>query len=269
MKSKSLYILSALIMLIMTSCHTSKTSLPYFQNLPDSANGVFDVNVNPNIKIEPGDELAVTITSRIPEATAGYNMPLTNPATRDELGMSATPRLQTYIVSNEGDITLPIIGTIHVSGMTTTQLQNYLTKRVSQDVEDPTVRVQFINYYVNVIGEVTRPGRQKVTSERYSLLDALAQAGDLTQYGERTNVLLIRENDGKREYHHFNLNDAATLESPFFYLQQNDVIYVTPNKTRQENSKYNQNNAFKIQVTSTVVSAVSVIASLVIALVIK
>lgn len=259
----------AATLVALASCRTSKTSLPYFQNIDTIKDGVISVETVPDVRITNNDELAVTVTSRVPEATAAYNMPLTNPATQTTLTLSSTPRMQTYIVDSNGDITMPVLGTVHVAGMTTSELQQYLTKRISADVEDPTVLVRFVQFYVNVLGEVAKPQRITVTTDRFSILDALAAGGDLTQYGERSNVLLIREEEGKRVYHHFNLNDASSLDSPYFYLQQNDVVYVSPNQTRQENSKYNQNNAFKVQVTSAIVSGVSVVASLVIALAIK
>ena len=268
MKLKNILVIAA-VALTLSSCRTSKTSLPYFQDIATVQDGTFSQEAIPEIKIANGDELAITVTSRIPEATAGYNMPLTNPATRDDLALASTPRIQTYIVNADGDITLPVLGTVHAAGMTLQQLQDYIKRRVAQEVEDPVVMVRFVNFYVNVLGEVAKPQRIKVTTERFSLLDALAEGGDLTQYGERSNVLLIREEDGKRTFHHFNLNDADAVNSPYFYLQQNDVVYVSPNQTRQENSKYNQNNAFKVQVTSAIVSGVSVIASLVIALAVK
>jgi len=268
MKLKHLIIL-ALTLTTMASCRTSKTSLPYFQDIAGVEEGVISRDIDTSIKIAPGDELAITVTSRNPIATAGYNMPLTNPATMNDLGTASTPRIQTYVVDNNGDITMPILGSIHVAGMTTKELQQYITRRIEPDVDSPTVLVEFVQYYINVIGEVSRPGRYRITTQRYSILDALANAGDLTQYGERANVLLIREEDNVRKFHRFNLNEASTLDSPYFYLQQNDVLYVSPNQTRQENSKYNQNNAFKVQVVSAIVSGVSVVASLVIALAVK
>ncbi len=131
------------------------------------------------------------------------------------------------------------------------------------------VKVVLVNFHVNVLGEVLEPGVKAVTTERFSLLDALAAAGDLTPYGERTNIMLIREENGKKTIHRFNLNDSKSLESPYFYLCQNDVIYVEPNTIRKDNAKYNQNNSYKLSVISTVVSAASIIASLVIALTVK
>ena len=153
--------------------------------------------------------------------------------------------------------------------MTTQQLTADLVDRISAEVADPMVRVELVNFRVNILGEVARPGSFNVDRERYSVLDALADAGDLTPYGERSNVLLIREENGKRVCHSLDLNDSKLLESPYFYLKQNDAIVVQPNKIRQDNSKYNQNNAYKLSVISTVVSACSIIASLVIALAVK
>ena len=156
-----------------------------------------------------------------------------------------------------------------MAGKSTQELTKELTDRISKDVENPVVRVQLVNFRINVLGEVKNPGAISVGRERYSILDALADAGDMTEYGERGNVLLIREVDGKRIFQRMNLNNSEVLSSPFFYLQQNDVVYVEPNEIRRENAKYNQNNSYKISVVSTIVSACSVIASLVIALAVK
>ncbi|MDE7407013.1 MAG: polysaccharide biosynthesis/export family protein, partial [Muribaculaceae bacterium] len=180
-----------------------------------------------------------------------------------------TPQQQTYVVNSNGDITFPVIGTLHVAGMTTTQLTKMLEEKISKDVVNPIVYVRIVNFKVSVIGEVKTPGVKEVTRERFSVLDALASANDMTEYGDRSKVILIREENGKRTSHLLNLNDAATLESPYFYMRQNDVLVVEPNNIRQDNSKYNQNNSYKLQVISTVVSACSIIASLVIALAIK
>ena len=253
---------------VLSSCSSSKASLSYFEDLKQYEEGSM-VSGDYNVKIIPDDELFITVTSMVPEATAGYNMPLSNPATRGNLQTYTQAVQQTYIVNKQGDIKFPILGTIHVEGMTTIELADYLTKKIGEDVEDPFVRVELINFRVNVMGEVTRPGAKSVSRERYSVLDALADAGDLTPYGERNNILLIREVDGKKEFHRMNLNDASILSSPYFYLQQNDVIYVEPNQIRKDNAEYNTNNAYKVSVASAIVSACSVVASLIIALVIK
>ncbi|MBQ2046348.1 MAG: polysaccharide biosynthesis/export family protein [Muribaculaceae bacterium] len=252
----------------VSSCSSYKTSLPYFEDIRDSISGEFNQG-DYGIKIIPDDELLITVTSMVPEATAMYNLSLSNPATRDGVLKSTQPQQQTYIVDVNGDIQFPVLGKLRVAGMSTQELTQELTSRISKDVDNPVVRVQLVNFRINVLGEVKHPGAISVNKERYSILDALADAGDLTEYGERSNVLLIREIDGKRIFQRMNLNSSTLLTSPYFYLQQNDVVYVEPNEIRRENAKYNQNNSYKISVVSTIVSACSVIASLVIALLVK
>lgn len=252
----------------VTSCSTSKTVLPYFTDISTVTSGVFEAgNYSPEIK--PDDELLITVSSINPEATAIYNLPLSNPAKQTELFKVSTPSQQTYKVDSEGDINFPVLGKMHVAGLTTEALQQKLTELISKDVEDPLVSVSLVNFRVVVAGEVKTPKAINVGRSRFSILDALSEAGDLTEYGERSNVLLVREENGERKFVHLDLNSSETLNSPYFYLQQNDYIYVEPNKVRQANSKYNQNNSFKLTVISTIVSAASVIASLVIALTVK
>lgn len=261
-------LIAAAVSVMMASCTTSKTVLPYFTDISQVSEGSFKAeNYSPEIK--PDDELMITVNSLKPEASAIYNLPLSNPAKSTSLFRTTTPQQQTYIVNADGDINFPILGKLHVAGMTVEALQEELTKRISEDVDDPMVTVMLINFRVVVGGEVRQPRSILITRSRYSILDALADAGDLTEYGERSNVLLVRDENGERKFVHLDLNSSETLASPYFYLRQNDYIYVEPNKVRQANSKYNQNNAFKLTVISTVVSAASVIASLVIALTIK
>ncbi len=254
--------------LMLASCSSSKNSLTYFQDIKTSVDGTFDSG-DYSIEIMPDDELFISVTSLVPEATMMYNLPVTNPATISNIKTTMSPAQQTYLVDSEGDIIFPVLGRLHVEGLTTRQLATRLTDMISREVEDPVVNVELVNFTVNVIGEVKEPGRQDVKRQRYTLFDALAAAGDMTVYGERSNVLLVREENGKTIYHRFDLNDSKTVESPYFYLKQNDVVYVEPNAIRKDNAKYNQNNSFKISVISTVVSACSVIASLIIALVVK
>ena len=251
----------------LTSCSKYTTVLPYFADLP-AQEGTYPMNSYIQT-IMPDDELYISVTSTSPEATAAFNAPSSNPATKDNLPNVMSPTFQTYIVNTEGNINFPTLGTIHVEGMTTESLQKYLTAQISKEVDDPLVRVELVNFQVNVAGEVTTPQTIKVTRNRFSILDALTAAGDLTPYGERDRVLIIREKDGKKEYARVNLNSADLLTSPYYYLQQNDYIYVEPNNVRKSNAKYNQDNAFKLSVISTVVSGVSVIASLIIALAVK
>lgn len=251
----------------LTSCSNNKGNLVYFNNL--KANEGVVTQGNYEIRIVPDDELAISISSAAPEATAAYNLPLTNLATRSSLPVATQAQQLTYLVDSEGYIKMPLIGKVKAAGLTTSQLENTLTDIISRDVNDPIVKVTIVNFTVDVIGEVKHPTSIKVDRQRFSILDALAQAQDLSDYGIRTTVLLIREENGQKSYHRLNLQDASILESPYYYLKQNDVIYVEPNDVKHDNSKYNTNNAFKISVISTIASACSVVASLVIALAIK
>ena len=267
MKTRYL-IFGLLVASIMASCSSSKTVLPYFTDISTVSEGAFDSS-DYLTKIKPDDELYISVTSANPEATAIYNIPAANPSVKAMFPSTATPAFQTYVVNSDGYINFPEIGKINGAGLTIEELQALLTANIAKDVENPMVIVELVNFQVNVAGEVTKPGPVPVTRNRFSILDALSAAGDLTPYGERSNVLLIREVDGEKKYVHLDLNSSDVLKSPYFYLQQNDYIYVEPNKIRQANSKYNQDNAFKLSVISTIVSASSVIASLVIALTVK
>lgn len=253
---------------LLASCNTSKTVLPYFTDISTVPEGSVQAGDYMPV-IKPDDELFITVTSREPMASAHYNLPMSNPATSDALEVTSQAKQQTYIVDTKGDINFPVLGTIHVAGLTTEELQQQLTKEISAEVKDPMVRVQLVNFTVMVAGEVLTPSKIQVTRNRFSILDALSAAGDLTPYGERSNVLLIREENGERKFVHLDLNSSETLSSPYFYLQQNDYVYVEPNKIRQANSRYNQDNSYKLSMTSTIVSAASVIASLIIALTVK
>lgn len=271
MKNKIIYTLLLLCVLSVcgVSCSSSKDSLTYFQNIDSIPTGQGIGNNNYAVKIVPDDELKIVVTSQVPEATAPYNLPMANYATATDLSSSSTPAIQTYTVDKKGCIVMPVLGEIVVAGKTTDEVSDEIKRLVEKDVKDPYVIVKFCGFRVNVLGEVNAPGAKISTKERYSILDAIADAEDLTAYGKRENILLIREIDGVKKQIRLNLNDAKLLESPYFYLQQNDIVYVEPNKIMKENSKYNQNNSFKVSVVSTIVSAVSVIASLIIALTVK
>jgi polysaccharide export outer membrane protein len=242
--------------------------LAYFKDLSSAPSGTMP---NPQgdypIRIQSDDELVISITSAVPEATAVYNLPMDNPATRGNMRQTTQPRSQTYVVDEDGCIMLPILGRMSVKGKTLTEIAKEIKTLVAQDVHDPYVRVDIVNFSVDVMGEVRAPQRVYAGHQNFTVLDALSQCGDLTEFGKRDRVYVIRTEEGKRNYHRLDLNSSDVFNSPYFYLKQHDVVYVEPNQIRIDNSKYNQNNAFKLSVISTVVSSVSVIASLIIALV--
>lgn len=253
------------ILLVISSCKTTK-DLQYFDNISSLETGVIGNVGDYELKICPDDELLITVNSIDPKASMMYNLPLTNPAVESDITASGSPTQQTYLVNAAGDITMPVLGKIHVAGLTTTELTNYLTQRIAENVKDPVVKVSMVNFAVSIMGEVKSPKILAVNTERLSVLDAIAACGDLTEYGRRDNILVIREENGQKTFQRLNLHDASIVNSPYFYLQQNDVIYVEPNPIKQTNSKYSINNGYKLSVISTIVSSISVIASLIIAL---
>lgn len=271
MKHNFLFItIVAAAVALLSSCSTTReNNLAYFKNTPQVANGTLPQSRLNEIRLIADDEITITVSSMVPEATMMFNAPLANNASRGDTEMKTSGRLSTYIVGQDGNITMPVIGKLAVAGKTTHEVEELVKQHVSQVVKDPYVKVQLLGYYVNVMGEVKEPGRVRVTSERFTVLDALASCGDLTEYADRGSIMVVREENGEKKFYRMNLADTDIFASPCYYLQQNDVVYVEPNTIKIDNSKYNTNNAYKLTVVSTIVSAASVIASLVIALTVK
>lgn len=252
-----------LLSISLFSCHSHKSSLTYFEDIL-KVDSVAMPAGKYNLRIVPDDKLLITVQSSTPEAAALYNS-----ATPNYSSLSSVPSLPTYIVNSNGDIKFPELGEIHVAGLTTMEIAQKISSLVSKYIRDPRVDVQLINFRVSVVGEVTNPREINVDRERFSIIDALAAAGDLTPFGDREHLVLFRETNGQLEKHNINLNSSDILTSPYFYLKQNDVLYVVPNEVIQDNSRVNQNNSYKLQVMSTIVGTASIIASLIIALTVK
>lgn len=265
--TKNIFIATLLLTLI--SCTSTKQSLSYLQDLNGLQSGTLPT-VNYTTTIEPECSLSITVNSTPPEASADFNLPYINPAIPGNKDLSTTPQQQFYKVDDKGDIDFPRLGKIHVSGMTTYQLKDYLTKRISEYVKDPLVTVTMAEYRIVVMGEVDEPQTITTSADRFSILDALAEAGDLTEYAMRDNILVLRRTaDNQIEYNRINLHDSKLTQNPCFWLKNNDVVLVSPNQIKEDNSKYNQNNAYKLSVVSTIVGMSSAIISLIIALIIK
>lgn len=269
MKSTSLIsVLSISAILLFASCKTTDNS-SIFKDLDTSQSGLLQTNAT-DVKIEPESELLIIVNSEVPAASAEFNKPYINSATKGVTQLSSAPSLQTYVVDPRGDIDFPKLGTLHVAGMTQMQLKDFLTKRISEYVKNPMVTVQLLGYKVSVLGEVKVPGPINTNAEHYSILDAISNRGGLTEFAVARNILVMRRtSDNNIEYGHINLQDSKITESPYFWLKNNDVVVIPQSDVKIDNSSYNQNNGYKLSVISTIVSATSVIASLVIALTVK
>ena len=220
-------------------------------------------------KIVPNDLLRITVTADDPKSVAPFNLPLVSFINPDQADVGFSNTLQSYLVNNEGYITFPVLGEVKVGGLTREECARMLEKKISEYAKNPLVTVTIANFRFTVLGEVNAPGIKSVVNDRTSILEAIGKAGDLNLFARRDNIMLIREENGKREVHRIDLGDASLMNSDIYYIKQNDVIYVQPNKYKEKNSRYSQRDAYEISVFSAIVSTVSVIASLLIALLVK
>lgn len=260
--------LTILLTFILSSCKT-KHDLSLFENLQDSQSGTLTVP-DYTAQLEPEIELIINVTSSVPQASAMFNLPYTNVATIGTTETNLAPQLKTYEIDQKGNIDFPILGTLHVAGMTTYELKEYLEKRISEYVKDPIVSVSMRGYRISVLGEVGAPQTIYTSADRFSILNALATCGDLTEYAKRDNILVMRRmEDGNIEYGRLDLRNSNITQSPYFWLKNNDVVVVEPNDIKQDNSKFNQNNSYKLSVISTITGISAAIISLIIAFAIK
>ena len=261
LKSLRIFTIGVFVALGMASCVTQK-QMTYLRSVDaqsaDSINQHFKSVAE--IVIKPGDALTVYISALDREAIAPYNLPSVAFVEPNSTDVRTMGQLQTYRVDEEGYIELPVLGKIHVEGLKRDEVAAEIRKALESQVVDPLVQVNMIGAKVSVMGEVTRPGQVTITNGRLTLLDALAAAGDLTPYGRRDNVLITREQDGKLEFARLNLTSEDIFASPYYYLQQNDVVYVSPNKVRVINST---NVSLWLSMVSTVASAATVIVTVI------
>ena len=215
---------------MVVGCATSREIL-YFQDIDEVQLKQLATEYEAIIKKD--DRLTIVVSGPDKTVTGPYNLTLSELGTGGG-GYSSNPEQSTlsYLVDPDGNIDFPILGKIHVEGMTRNQLVNYLTREIGKDVKDPIVYVSFRNYKITVLGEVRSPGTFTIDSEKINVLQALGRAGDLNLTAQREGILLLREVDGKLEHHAIDLKNSDILQSPYFYLQQNDILYVPPSATR-------------------------------------
>lgn len=246
-----LFILSLLVCAVFSSCNPT-TKIAYFENVKDAAyKSSLPVVESP---LQKSDILTITISSLNAEASAIFNPPTNN--VQRLAGASGGDMLGGgYLIDADGNIQLPLLGTIQAEGLTKTELKNRITDMINEKklLIDPVVDIRHLNYEVTVLGEVAKPTVITVPSEKISLVKALGLAGDLTIYGKRENVLLIREENNQRIVRHIDLSSPDFLNSPYYYLQPNDVVYVEPNRAKIASGSRSQ------QVIPIVLSSLSIV----------
>lgn len=254
MKIKSLFLPVAIAAVMASSCSTPQ-NIAYFQDL--NSGTVLQPQQQLDIRVRPEDKLSIMVNTQDPALSALFNLvqvqnrlnSSTSAATSiGSAAGSGSSQVSFYTVDSNGDIMFPVLGKLHIGGMRREQVATYITEElVSRDlVKDPVVTVEFGNTGISVIGEVASPGRYEFNKDRVTIIDALAMAGDLTQNGQRENVMVLRELDnGNQQAYRIDLTDATQLaSSPVFYLQQNDVIYVEPNDKKKRETTPNGNTPY-------------------------
>lgn len=247
-------IFSILCILTITSC-VSRKNMIYFQESSKDRQKI-DYNEDYTLRIKPGDLLTIRVSAAEQEAAQPFNL------TKSVLGtdrLAGTVQLETYMVSEKGTIEFPVIGTVEVANLSTFELAEKIKKEISEYVKDAIVNVRILNFKVSVLGEVKSPGTFTIEDDHLTLPQALGKAGDLTIFGRRDNILVMREIDGEKVNAYLDLTDSKVVTSPFYNLRQNDVVYVEPKVAKVQSSS-------SLGVASRYLSIASVIISLVILL---
>ncbi|MFT3748913.1 MAG: polysaccharide biosynthesis/export family protein [Agriterribacter sp.] len=262
MKNATKLIIVGLI-IFGSACTSSKKLTEealYFKNITDSSLQKSNDTADP--VVQKGDILYIGVLTPNEESMKKFNQPNFYAGALNSGGAAANQTANTlgYLVDNEGNIIFPQLGKIHVEGLTKSIITKYITDYLKSELIDPIVTIRFLNYRITILGEVARPGTYSIPNERVTILDALGLCGDLTLYGRRNTVRVIREKDGKRETGFIDLNKGDIFSSPYYYLQQNDVVYVEMNNRKILNT----DNATirNVGLVVSILTAVSIIVSI-------
>lgn len=251
----ALVFLALLFMVSLGSSCVSSKKIAYFQDIQTIKNARLDSAIaftEPTIQAD--DILSINIFTLNPQSGVVVNQAASNPALGGNSNISQNTQSTGFLVDKNGEIELSLIGKVKVAGLTTYEARELIRTKAAEYYKQPNVQLRFANFKVSVLGEVTNPSTYTLPNEKVTILDALSLAGDLTIYGKRDNILIVRDNNGKKEFARLDLNSSNIFNSPFYYLKQNDVVYVEPNKR-----KVAATNSGQIQTISVIASVLSVI----------
>lgn len=257
------YFTAIMAMWFAVGCNAQRNVL-YLQDMEDGE--MVELPESYLIRLKPHDQIRVVVNSKNPELAAQFNSStsynsLSGGATA---GTPSEDNLQILTIDAEGYITLPIVGKIQCQGLTRQQLESAIEAKIRDEgyIQDPHVSVRFAELMISVMGEVNRPGRYVIPKDQLTLLEALALAGDMTIYGNRSNVAVVRERGGKNYITRIDLRSEEALRSTCYYIEQNDIIIVSPNKYRAATAEINQNRSFWVSLTTTAISVATFLVTL-------
>jgi len=256
MKNVLIILLFTNLLMYLTSCSSTKQA-QYLQGVFDTAR-LSQLNLQEPL-VQKGDLLGIVVYSESPAATAIYNQPVISPNVAIGGINSGGLPSQGYLVDSDGNIQFQSIGSIHVAGMNRKQLNDTLVERLKVFLVDPYTSIRFLNYKITVIGEVTRPGTYSIPGERVNVLEAIGLSGELTLYGRKDDVLVIREANNRREFGRLDLRDPNVFTSPYYYLQQNDVVVI--DQVKNKSSANDQVVLRNVSIGATVVSTIAILIS--------
>jgi polysaccharide export outer membrane protein len=246
-----------LLVLLLFSCAQRK-GIVYFQNIDGLVNS--EKSNSYEIKIQDDDLLMIIVSADDPESALPFNLMAVNVPTSSNFNAAIGQQMiQSYLVDANGSIDFPVLGKLKVGGLSRSELLQLLESKIAKYIKNPIINIRITNFKVSVQGEVTLPGTYPINSERVTLIEALSMAKDLTIYGKRDNILIIRENNGQKSYNRVDITKADFINSPFYYLAQNDVVYVEPNKTRINGAAVGANTGVIISIASIFIGLITLI----------
>ncbi len=247
------------ILLLLFSCKP-REEIVYYQNIDKLSNS--EKSNSYEIKIQPDDLLIIIVSGDDPETAIPFNLTTVSISANTggaQGNASGSDTFQSYLVDANGMINFPVLGKLKVGGLSRSEVLELLNGKISKYIKNPIINLRITNFKVSVQGEVMGPGVYHVSSDRITLIEALSMARDLTIYGKRENILIIREVGGVKSYNRVDITKADFINSPFYYLAQNDVVYVEPNKVRVNSAAVGPNTGIIISITSIIIGLLTLI----------
>jgi len=245
-----------LFALLFFSC-ASRQDVVYYQNI-DGMPSAEKLN-SYEIKIQPDDLLTILVSADDAESAVPFNLATAGSSSGTKSNTQGQQTMQSYLVDASGSIDFPVLGKLKVSGLSRSELIQLLETKISKYIKKPIINIRLMNFKISVQGEVNQSGVYPVSSDRVTLIEALTMANDLTIFGKRNNILIIREVDGVKSYNRVDITKADFINSPFYYLAQNDVVYVEPNKAKISGAAVGANVGLVISITSLAITLLTFI----------